>query len=121
MQSSTIHRSGNHIDKRSRMIVVVALFGNLLFSEIRVERTRLPGGSGGYMNVLSRSHGSSRNWRRPLITHSSRGRCRGVAGGPKSPEWGKGAHEEVTELIIRGNKIKGAIMIMEIVCRNQNA
>lgn len=56
---------------------------------------------------------------RPLVIHYSHGRCREVALNPKSPECGKGTHEEVTELIVRGNKIKDADI--GVICRYKHA
>jgi hypothetical protein len=38
------------------MIIIIALLCDLLFKEIRVERTWFGAGRTGYMNVLSRSH-----------------------------------------------------------------
>lgn len=77
MKGSTIHRSSNHIDERSRMIVVIALLCELLFKEIRVERTRFRGDSRGYMNVLSRRHHGRLGLENPCVFSTiNHGRCR---------------------------------------------
>lgn len=39
------------------MIVIIALFGNLLLDKISVQRPGFTAGRRGYMNVLSRGHG----------------------------------------------------------------
>lgn len=61
MQGSAINRSGNHGSQRSRVIVIVALFRDLLLDEIRSQRTGRLGAGVGYIIVCSRGHGHSRD------------------------------------------------------------
>lgn len=56
VQRCAIHRSGNHISERSRVVVVVALFRDLLLDEIGSQRAGRLGAVGGYIIVADRAH-----------------------------------------------------------------
>jgi hypothetical protein len=60
VQRCAIHRSSNHVSEGSRVVVVVALFRDLLLDEVSGQRTGRLGAAGGYIIVAGRGHGRRR-------------------------------------------------------------
>ena len=60
MQRGAIDRSSDHISEGGRVVVVVALFRDLLLDEVFSQRTGRLGATRGYIIVSGRGHGRRR-------------------------------------------------------------